>query len=60
MQEVWQTADSYDELIKIFLARNVYKPDNVELTPEQSLQLNLRFSKYFKKAKKLFSNDLQL
>lgn len=34
MKEVWQTAEDYDDLMRIQLARNVYKPSTLELTQE--------------------------
>lgn len=53
MKEVWVTASSYEELSHVFMARRVFKPDDMDNT-SKLMEMNIKFAKGYRYIKEKY------
>lgn len=57
---MWVTAGSYKELSHIFMARRVYKSEELRENPSLEMELNVKFAKGYKYIKETYPDCQEL
>jgi len=60
LQEVWVTAPSYEELSYVFMARRVYKPNELRNDPVLDMDMNIKFAKGYRVLKENYPDSEEL